>query len=162
MEGFIKRVLMASRWLLAPLFLGLALVLLLFIAQFFLDLLRLAQAIYAGGDVNLTLAGLRLVDLVLVASLIVMVMVSGFENFIGRMHIDESRESVAWLTQLGIGSVKVRIVSAVAVISAIYLLEVLFDIDSVPPGRLIWLLALHLAFVVTALLLAVLDRIAEH
>ncbi len=162
MERFITRILMASRWLLAPLFLGLALVLLLIIAQFFLQLLHLAQVIYATGEVNLTLAALRLLDLVLVASLIVMVMVSGFENFVGRMHIDESRESVAWLTQLGIGSIKVKIVSAVAVISAIYLLEVMFDIESVPPGRLIWLLALHLAFVVTALLLAVLDRIAEH
>lgn len=161
MERFIARALLACRWLLAPLFLGLVAVLLLFIVQFFLELLHLAEALYANQDVNMTLAGLRLVDLVLVASLIVIVVVSGFENFIGRMHIGEGRESVAWLTQLGIGSVKVRIVSAVAVISAIYLLEVLFDIGSVPPGQLIWLLAFHLALVVTALLFAVLDRIAE-
>jgi uncharacterized protein (TIGR00645 family) len=162
MERFIERVLLASRWLLAPLYLGLALLLLLFVAQFFIELAHLAQAIFAGQDSHLTLASLTLLDLVLVASLIVMVMVSGFENFIARIELGESREGLAWLTRLDTGSIKVKIVGSIAVISAIYLLEVFFTIDSVAADKLLWLVVLHLTFVVTAVLLAVLDRLGEH
>ncbi|MGO8918313.1 MAG: TIGR00645 family protein [Stellaceae bacterium] len=160
MERFIERVLFASRWLLAPLYLGLALVLLLFVGAFFVEIAHLAQSLASGGG-NLTLAALRLIDLVLVASLVVMVMISGFENFVAKITLGADQERLAWLTELDTGSIKVKILGSIAVISAIYLLELFFDIDEVPEGKLLWLVVIHLTFVVSALLLAVLDHLAS-
>jgi uncharacterized protein (TIGR00645 family) len=155
MERFIERLLFASRWLLAPLYLGLALVLLLFVAAFFIELTHLAEGLAAGGEAQLSLAALRLLDLVLVASLIVMVMVSGFENFVAKVSFGERQERLSWLTEL-----KVKILGSIAVISAIYLLELFFNIDQVSEAKLLWLVIIHLTFVVSALLLAVLDNLA--
>jgi len=162
MERFIERVLFASRWLLAPLYLGLGLSLLLFIAEFFRELVHLAEALVQG-DANgmpLALGALRLLDLALVASLVVMVMISGFENLVSKIRLGEHQDQLAWLTNIGTGSLKVKIMSAIAVISAIYLLELFFDIEEVPEGKLLWLVVLQLTFVVSALLLAILDAIA--
>ena len=161
MGRFIERVLFASRWLLAPLFLGLALVLLLFIGEFFREVAQVAEGMVAGSDTPLFLAALRLMDLVLVASLVVMVMISGFENFIAKTTLSESQEQLSGLAKLDTGSIKVKIMSSIAVISAIYLLELFFDIEEVPEGKLLWLVVIHLTFVVSALLLTVLDYLAS-
>jgi uncharacterized protein (TIGR00645 family) len=162
MERFIERVLVAGRWLMAPLYLGLALLLFLFIVQFFTELVHLVAALAAHEDLHLTLAALRLLDLVLVAGLVVMVMISGFENYIAKIDLGDQREGLEWLTRLDAGSIKVKIMGSIAVISAIYLLELFFDIDQVANDKLLWLVVLQLTFVVTAVLLALLDRLSEH
>jgi uncharacterized protein (TIGR00645 family) len=159
---FIERLVLVSRWLLAPLYLGLALVLLLFIVKFFLDLAHLATTLIAGGDMHLTLAALTLLDIVLVASLIVMVMLSGYDNFVARIELGDDQHGLTRLTRLEVGSIKVRIVSSAAVISAIYLLEVLFTVDQFDAAKLLWMIALHLALVATAVLFALLDRLEKH
>jgi uncharacterized protein (TIGR00645 family) len=162
MERFIERVLVAGRWLMAPLYLGLALLLFLFIVQFFTELVHLVAALAAHEDLHLTLAALRLLDLVLVAGLVVMVMISGFENYIAKIDLGDQREGLEWLTHLDAGSIKVKIMGSIAVISAIYLLELFFNIGQVANDKLLWLVVLHLTFVVTAVLLALLDRLREH
>ncbi|HUH84855.1 MAG TPA: TIGR00645 family protein [Stellaceae bacterium] len=162
MERFIARLLLVSRWLLVPLYLGLALLLLLFIVQFFSEFVHLVLALAAQGEVNLTLEALRLVDLVLVAGLVVMVMISGFENFLGAIDLGEKRNELAWLTELDAGSIKVKIVGAISVISAIYLLEQLFELDQVGDDKLLWLVLLQLTFVITTLVLALTERFGKH
>lgn len=157
----IERVVVASRWLMAPLYLGLALLLLLFVAKFFVELAYLAAALFAAEASHLTLAALTLLDLVLVASLIVMVMLSGFDNFVARIDLGEDREGLVRLTRLEAGSIKVKIVSAAAVISAIYLLEVVFTVDSFAESKVPWILALHLTLVATAVLFAIVDRLEK-
>ena len=162
MERFIERLLVAGRWLMAPLYLGLALLLFLFIAQVFAEIAHMVAALIAREDPHLTLGTLRLLDLVLVAGLVVMVMISGFENYIAKIELGDKREGLEWLTRLDSGSIKVKIMGSIAVISAIYLLELFFDIGQVANDKLLWLVILHLTFVVTAVLLALLDRLSEH
>jgi uncharacterized protein (TIGR00645 family) len=162
MERYVERLLVAGRWLLAPLYLGLALLLVLFIVQFFAEVGHLVVALVQREDPHLTLNTLRLLDLVLVAGLIVMVMISGFENYIAKIDLGERREGLEWLTRLDVGSIKVKIMSSIVVISAIYLLEQLFDIDRTANDKLLWLVVLHVTFVVTAVSLALLDRLSEH
>ena len=161
MERLIERVLLASRWLLAPLYLGLAFVLLVEVVEFFLNLAHLVRAEIAGEEVHVTLTAVALLDLVLVANLILMVMLSGYENFVAKITLDETHEALSRLTKLGIGSLKVKIMASVAVISGIDLLEQFFTIEHVPNEKLIWLVALHATFVVTTVLFAVADRLAE-
>jgi uncharacterized protein (TIGR00645 family) len=147
---------------LAPLYLGLALVLLVEVVEFFLNLAHLVRAEITGEEVHVTLTALSLLDLVLVASLIVMIMLSGYENFVAKITLDESHQALSRLTKLGIGSLKVKIMGSVAVISGIDLLEQFFTIEQVSTEKLIWLVALHATFVVTTVLFAVADRLAEH
>jgi uncharacterized protein (TIGR00645 family) len=161
MERVVERILLASRWLLAPLYLGLALVLLAVVVEFFIELAHLARAAI-GGEAHVTLSALALLDLVLVASLIVMVMLSGFENFVAKITLGEAQERLSWLTKLDTGSLKVKIMGSIVIISAIDLLEQFFAVETVPNEKLIWLLAIHLTFVVTAVLLALVDRLSEH
>ncbi len=162
MERFIARLLLVSRWLLVPLYLGLALLLLLFIVQFFSEIAHLVLALAHQAEVNLTLEALRLVDLVLVAGLVVMVMISGFENFVGAIDLGDKQKELAWLTDLDAGSIKVKIVGAISVISAIYLLEQLFELDQVADDKLVWLVVLQLTFVVTTLALTLTERFGKH
>ncbi len=159
MERFVERVLLAGRWLLAPLYLGLALLLLLFVAAFFIELAEVGLAMIGGDHASLTLAALKLLDLVLVAGLIVTVMLSGFESYVAKINLHETQERLTWLTALDPMAIKVRIVGSIAVISALFLLERFFEIDQVPPQQLLWLVVIHLTFVVTGVLLAILDRI---
>jgi len=162
MERIVARVLVASRWLMAPLYLGLALLLLLFIVQFFGGLFNIVVALVAREDAHLILSALALVDLVLVAGLVVMVLISGFENYIAKIELGAKREGLEWLTRLDTGSIKVKIMGSLAVISGIYLLEALFKIDEFGGERLLWLVIVHLTFVVSAVLLALLDRLSSH
>src|SRR5581483_7070156 len=146
----VERILLASRWLLAPLYLGLALVLLLVVVEFFLELAHVVHAAI-GGQAHVTLSALALLDLVLVASLVVMV--SGFENFVAKITLGEAQERLSWLTKLDTGSLKVKIMGSIVIISAIDLLEQFFAVEQVTSEKLIWLLAIHLSFVITAVLL---------
>lgn len=164
MERFFKKILVASRWLMMPLYVGLALLLVLFVIQFFVQFVHLAIAMANGQNPRLVLNALTLVDIVLVAGLIVMVMVmvSGFSTLVTKIRLEEAEPQLSWLARLDPTALKVKIVGSIVVISAIYLLEQFLDIGNaveVANGRLLWMVIVHLVFVVTAVLLAVLDRI---
>lgn len=158
-ERLIERVLFAARWLLAPLYLGLGLLLLVFVAQFFRELLHLAQSISQLSEVDLILASLTLIDLVLIAGLVVMVMLSGYENFVSRLDVGESQKHIAWLGKLDAGTLKLKVAASIVAISAIQLLKGYMEAGSVPNDKLMWMTIIHLTFVVSALLLTLMDRL---
>lgn len=146
----------------APLYFGLACLLLLFIWQFFAELVHLAAAIAAQQEPHLVLDALTLLDIVLIASLIVMVMLSGFENFVAKITIGTEQRSLAWLTALDPGSIKVKILTSVAVISAIDLLKIFFEIDQVSNDKLLWNVVIQLTLAATAIAFAVVGSRGEH
>jgi uncharacterized protein (TIGR00645 family) len=159
MERIFERILFALRWLLAPLYLGLALLLVIFCVHFFRELVHMFEAAKTIGEVDLILASLSLIDLTLVASLIVMVMLSGYENFVSKLDVDETEHSLAWLGKLDAGSLKIKVAASIVAISSIQLLKACMNVNAVPNDKLILLIATHLTFVISALLLAVMDRI---
>ena len=109
MERLIERTLIAARWLLAPLYLGLALLLVLFIMQFFQDLWHAALGVIEAPRAQLIIEALGMVDLALVASLIVMVMLSSYANYLSRLDIQSVSAQLGWLAKLDAGSVKVKV-----------------------------------------------------
>jgi uncharacterized protein (TIGR00645 family) len=159
MEKLIERVLFASRWLLVPLYVGLALFLVVLAFSFYRELLHIAVELPGLGEVDIILAGLSLVDLTLVASLVVMVMLSGYENFVAKIEIAEAEKNLAWLGKLDTGSLKIKLAAAIVAISAINLLRAFMDAADVADDKLMWLILIHLTFVVSALALAAMDRI---
>ena len=144
----------------APLYLGLAALLILLVVQFGIEWAHLALKLPTAHEQDIVVGTLTLVDLVLVASLVVMVMLSGFENFVSKIDVGEAEERLSWLMKLDTGSIKVKVVSSIVAISAIDLLKAFFDVQAMTNDKLMWLVLIHLTFVVTAIMLTLLDRIA--
>ena len=159
MEKTFERILFAMRWLLAPLYFGLGLLLIMFALQFFRELLHLLEAAPSLLEVDLILMALTLIDLTLVASLIVMVMLSGYENFVSKLDLEGAERSLAWLGKLDAGSLKIKVAASIVAISSIHLLKAFMNYNSVSTEKILVLHATHLTFVITALLMAVMDRI---
>lgn len=158
MEHNFERLLFAMRWLLAPLYLGLALLLIMFSIQFFRELIHLFENATNLLEVDLILMSLTLIDLTLVASLIVMVMLSGYENFVSKLDVGVTEQSLAWLGKLDAGSLKIKVAASIVAISSIHLLKAFMNYGSVSNEKLVLLMLTHLTFVISALLLALMDR----
>lgn len=159
MERFVERMLFSSRWLLAPVYLGLSLTLLLLGIKFFEEVWHLAH-VWSVSEPDMILGVLALIDLSLVASLVVMVMFSGYENFVSRMDLAEGDDKLGWLGKLDAGTLKLKVAASIVAISSIHLLQKFVNIDNIPNDKLLWYVIIHLTFVVSAVLMGVLDRIA--
>ena len=158
-DQLIERTLVASRWLLAPIYLGLAGLLVIFAIRFARELAHLAWEAPTVSGTEVIVGALNLIDLALVAGLIVMVMLSGYENFVSRLDVDEAEKAISWLGKLDAGTLKLKVAAYIVAISAIQLLRAYMNIDQIPNDKLVWLTIIHLTFVVSALLLTVMDRI---
>jgi uncharacterized protein (TIGR00645 family) len=158
-ESYLENGLFSLRWLLVPLYVGLGLLLILFSVYFFRELLHLFAEAGTGAEVDLVLGALTLVDLTLVGSLIVMVMLSGYENFVSKLDIGDAQKSLAWLGKLDAGSLKIKVAASIVAISSIHLLKAFMNASVVSNDKLLWLVVIHLTFVISALMLAVMDRI---
>lgn len=160
LEKPIERLLFASRWLLAPLYLGLALALLALGVKFFQEALHVMTHIVELSEADLVLTVLAMIDIVLVGSLIVMVMFSGYENFVSRIDTGPGGDTLGWLGKLDAGTLKLKVAASIVAISSIHLLRIFMNAPQIANDKIMWYVILHLTFVVSALLLGVLDRIS--
>ncbi len=159
-EKALERLLFACRWLLAPLYLGLALALLVLGVKFFQEAWHVISEVLTLAESDLVLTVLAMIDIVLVGSLIVMVMFSGYENFVSRIDRDDDSDTPAWLSQLDAGTLKLKVAASIVAISSIHLLKVFMNAEQTDNDKIMWYIILHMTFVVSAVLLGVLDRIA--
>lgn len=156
-ERVIERLLFASRWLLAPIYLGLSIALLALGIKFFQELWHLLAHIVELAESDMILA---MIDMALVASLVVMVMFSGYENFVSRIDLGEGEDRLHWLGKLDAGTLKLKVAASIVAISSIHLLQAFVNIPNLPNDKLLWYVILHMTFVVSAVLMGVLDRMA--
>jgi uncharacterized protein (TIGR00645 family) len=159
-EKTLEKILFACRWLLAPLYLGLSLALVALGVKFFQEALHVLMAIGTMTEADLVLVVLTLIDLVLVGSLIVMVMFSGYENFVSRIDVGGDADKLGWLGKLDAGTLKLKVAASIVAISSIHLLKVFMDVRTIANDKILWYVILHMTFVVSALLLGVLDRMS--
>lgn len=158
MEAAIEKILYDSRWLLVPMYVGLALLLVVLTVTFAIDLVTLVQRILELSEKDAILAALSLIDLALVGSLVVMVVISGYENFVSRIDLAEHDEKLAWVGKLDAGTLKLKVASSIVAISAVHLLKAFMNVGEIANEKLLWLVAIHLTFVLSALLMAVIER----
>jgi uncharacterized protein (TIGR00645 family) len=159
LERRIETLLFACRWLLAPLYLGLSLALLALGMKFFQEAFHVMTHALTSTEADLVLTVLAMVDIVLVGSLIVMVMFSGYENFVSQIDA-AGTDTLGWIGKLDSGTLKLKVAVSIVAISSIHLLRVFMDAQQVPNDKIMWYAILHMTFVVSAVLLGVLDRIA--
>jgi len=159
-ERMIEKSLFASRWILAPVYLGLSLVLIALGLKFFQEIVHLFLHLWTMKEAPLILAVLTLVDLVLVASLVVMVMFSGYENFVSKMDIDTDSEKLGWLGKLDPSTLKLKVAISIVAISSIHLLKAFMNAEQIANDKLLWYVIMHLTFVFSAVLMAVMDKVS--
>ncbi len=162
MEAIAEKFLYASRWLLAPIYLGLSAGLLILGIKFFQEVFHVLPIIFVTKEADLVLIILSLIDLSLVGGLIVMVMLSGYENFVSRIDIDEGEEKLHWLGKMDAGSLKQKVAASIVAISSIHLLKIFMNAESVDNDKLMWYVIIHMTFVVSAIGMAYVDRLNHH
>jgi uncharacterized protein (TIGR00645 family) len=167
-ERFVERLFFSSRWLLAPVYLGLSVALVVLGIQFFQELYHAVLLVLHVGaehgeavqEADIVLSLLALVDLALVAGLIVMVMFSGYENFVSKIDlVHEGAEKLEWFGKLDAGTLKLKVAASIVAISSIHLLRIFMEAETIENDKLLWYVVLHMTFVVSAVLMGVLDRI---
>ncbi|MDT8426564.1 MAG: TIGR00645 family protein [Methyloprofundus sp.] len=162
MERIIERLIYASRWLLAPIYLGMSIALMALAVKFFQELYHFVPAILEMDEGQLTLKLLAFIDLTLVSSLTIIVMFSGYDNFVSRLDIAEGTEKLSWLGTHDYGSLKMKVASSIVAISSIHLLKVFMNAEQIANDKLLWYALIHLTFVVSAFLMGVLEKKAKH
>jgi uncharacterized protein (TIGR00645 family) len=168
-----------SRWLQAPLYLGLIVAQAVYVVQFFKELVHLIHGLFyptldpLTGELakfteqDIMIAVLGMIDVVMVANLLVMVIVGGYETFVSRLNLRGHPDEPEWLSHVNAGALKVKLATALIGISSIHLLRTFIEIGSLKttPGgldanmQILWQVVVHITFVVSALLLALTDRI---
>jgi|SRR5690554_334363 uncharacterized protein (TIGR00645 family) len=161
MEKFIENMMYASRWIMAPIYWGLSLVLLALGIKFFQEVFHLLPNVFAMKEVDLILVTLSLIDIALVGGLIVMVMFSGYENFVSRLDVSDSDDKLGWLGKLDAGSLKNKVAASIVAISSIHLLKVFMNTESIPNDKIQWYLLIHITFVLSAFAMGYLDKITR-
>lgn len=159
MERHFERLLFATRWILAPIFLGLAVALLALGIKFFQEAWHLIHDVLSLGEDEVVLKMLSMIDIALVGSLIVMVMFSGYENFVSTIE-NKGAEQLGWLGKLDSGTLKLKVAASIVAISSIHLLQIFMKAGETENDKIMWYVILHLTFVVSAVLLGVLDKLA--
>jgi uncharacterized protein (TIGR00645 family) len=158
MERALENLLYASRWALAPIYLGLSIALVLLGIKFFQEALHTLPLVLGLKEADLVLVTLSLVDMALVGGLLVMVMLSGYENFVSRIDVNEGVEKLSWLGKLDSGSLKQKVAASIVAISSIHLLKAFMDVQNISNDKLQWFVIIHLTFVLSALGMAYVDR----
>jgi uncharacterized protein (TIGR00645 family) len=161
MEKALERMMYATRWLLAPIYLGLSLAIILLAVKFFQELWHVAPHIFAVKEVDLILLILSLVDMALVGGLLVMVMFSGYENFVSTLDLPEGEEKLSWLGKMDSASLKNKVAAAIVAISSIHLLKVFMSLESIQNDKILWYVVLHITFVLSAFAMGLLDKLSK-
>ena len=160
-ERFLENAMYASRWLLAPVYFGLSLGLIALTIKFFQEIFHILPHIFSVSESDMILTLLSLVDMTLVGGLLVMVMFSGYENFVSQLDINEGKEKLSWLGKMDATSLKNKVAASIVAISSIHLLRVFMDAKNVPDNKLMWYVIIHLTFVLSAFVMGYLDRLTK-
>jgi len=165
LEFTIERILFAARWILAPLYLGMVLALAAILVVFMRELaLELAHLMSMDAE-RVILLALSLIDLSLTGNLLLIVILAGYENFVSRIHVDQHEDRPSWMGAVDFSNLKIKLIASIVAISAIALLRAFLPLGdavvTLDPARLRWMVAIHLTFVISGVLLAAMDWITS-
>ncbi|HSI41987.1 MAG TPA: TIGR00645 family protein [Xanthobacteraceae bacterium] len=162
MERLIERVILLSRWLMAPFYIGLILALAVLLFKFLNELFHFVTHAYGSTETDIILGILALIDLTFTGSLVVIVIFSGYENFVSRIDVEGHPDWPEWMTKVDFGGLKQKLLASIVAISAIALLKAFMNLDKgVDEKELMWLVIIHVVFVVSGVFLAWTDKLAE-
>ncbi|MEW5887869.1 MAG: TIGR00645 family protein [Pseudomonadota bacterium] len=148
-----------SRWLQAPLYLGLIVAQGVYVYQFMIELSHLVGKAGSLTDTDIMLIVLGLIDVVMIANLLIMVIIGGYETFVSRLDLEGHPDQPEWLSHVNAGVLKVKLATALIGISSIHLLKTFINAANLDDRVIVWQVAIHLTFVFSALAMAWTDRV---
>ncbi len=161
LENRLESFMFAGRWLLAPFYLGLLLALALLLVKFVKSFFDFAPLVFTSEGGEVVVALLSMIDVVLLANLLVIIVFAGYENFVSRFHIGKHEDAPPWMGHVGFSGLKMKLIGSIVAISAIELLRAFMSAGVMSSEEIGWKLAVHLGLVLSGLLFAIMDRIAE-
>lgn len=161
-EKSLEQAMYAMRWALAPIYLGLSLALLALGVKFFQEVFHLLPGLLSVSETDLVLVVLSLIDMALVGGLLVMVMFSGYENFVSQLDVSEDTEKLTWLGKLDTSTLKNKVAASIVAISSIHLLRIFMNAVNIDNDKLLWYVIMHLTFVASAVAMGLLDTKTRH
>ena len=161
MERLLEQLMYRARWILAPIYLGLSFALIALGVKFFQEVFHLLVHILTISEADLVLVILSLIDLALVGGLLIMVMMSSYENFVSRLDIASGEEKLNWLGTMDASSLKLKVAASIVAISSIHLLKIFMNAEHTDNDKLLWYTIIHMAFVASAVAMGYLDRLTR-
>ncbi|OYW31198.1 MAG: hypothetical protein B7Z51_05555 [Methyloversatilis sp. 12-65-5] len=155
----LKSLIFASRWLQAPLYFGLIVAQAVYVYLFMVELSHLIHKIGNLSETDIMLIVLGLIDVVMIANLLIMVIVGGYETFVSRLNLEDHPDQPEWLSHVNAGVLKVKLATALIGISAIHLLKTFINADQLTDRVVLWQVVIHMVFVVSALAMAYTDKL---
>ncbi|MBK8509801.1 MAG: TIGR00645 family protein [Candidatus Competibacter sp.] len=159
-ERILDQLIFASRWLLVPIYLALASILVIFGIKAVQEAIHLFEQVLVISATEIVLAGLALIDLVLIANLLVMVVLSSYETFVSTIDLVAGQQKPSWLGRMDAATLKIKLAVSIVAISSIHLLKAFMNFEGGEEKKFFWLIIAHLTFVISALLMAFIDKIA--
>ena len=159
-EHFLERFIFASRWLLAPFYIGLVLAIGLLLVKFVKEFFNLLPTVFSGNSGDVMVGVLTLVDVALVANLLLIIVFAGYENFVSKINTGNSEDRPDWMGHVSFSDLKIKVIGSIVAISGIELLKAFVNVDAYTTEQLAWKVGLHMAFVVSGVLFAVMDKLS--
>ena len=161
MERLLEKFLFSSRWLLAPFYVSLVFALVILLFKAVQELVHFVVHAITATETDIILGVLTLIDLTLTGSLIVIVIFSGYENFVSKIDEEQHKDWPEWMGKIDFTGLKLKLLSSIVAISAIQVLKAFMNLKNISDRDLMWSVGIHMVFVLSGVLLALSDRISE-
>ena len=162
LEAIIEWFIYTSRWLMAPVYLGLIAALVILIVTFFRELYLQAPLVLSMDETDIILLVLTLVDLSLAGNLVLIILFSGYENFVSKIEAaHKDRDRPEWMGTLDFSGLKIKLIASIVAISGIHLLKIFINLSNYTEQQLLWYVIIHLTFIVSGVCVAAMDLIEE-
>lgn len=161
LEHFIEKFLFASRWLLLPFYLGLVGAIVVLLWYFGIEFVHLIHMLLSG-EGSLIVGILSLVDLVLLANLLIIIIFAGYENFVSKIETNDHVDRPDWMGHVDFADLKMKLIGSMIAISGIELLRAFFNTGGHSNEEMAWKVGVHVTFVFTGLIFAIMDKLGEH
>jgi uncharacterized protein (TIGR00645 family) len=159
-EKGIEKGLFASRWLMAPFYIGLVGALAALLVTFCNELWGFVSNAHTMDANDAILGSLALIDISLAGNLLIIVTFSGYENFVSRIDVGDHEDQPSWKADVDFSALKLKLIASIVAISGIHLLKIFMEIKKYSDTEIFWMVIIHIVFVVSGVLLALMDKIA--
>ncbi len=162
LETGFEHVLFSSRWLMAPVYFGLVLALVLLLIKFGKEIVHLFANILTASSGEMITGILSLVDVALIMNLIVIIVFSGYENFVSKMEdLHNHKDRPDWMGHIGFSDLKIKLIGSIVAISGVELLKAFMNVDNLTDRHLGWMVGIHVTFLFSGVLYATMDRLSN-
>ncbi len=162
LEALIEWVIYTRRWLMAPVYLGLIEALVILIVTFFRELYLQAPQVLTMDEKEIILLVLTLVDLSLAGNLVLIILFSGYENFVSKMETaHKDRDRPEWMGTIDFSGLKIKLIASIVAISGIHLLKIFMNLANYTETQLLWYVVIHVTFIFSGVCVAAMDWLEE-